>query len=181
MSNCSLSITVRTASNRFLPIPRFLAYRLLLIWSDTMIKLDLPLRGILRHLLAGLPCFRYLLFCLVHTAGFQFETSLVQRSSSCLAIIFACLQLALSENIHDVIPHGAKRSSAFCFALVMQSTHSFSSSSGLILSKEGLLSASWLLSLCSLRSWLLCSVVSCPCSLSGSWGSTSAVTSTLAA
>ena len=41
------------------------------------------------HFLAGLPCFLYL-FCLVDIAGFQLEMSIVQRSSWCLAIIFAC-------------------------------------------------------------------------------------------
>ena len=43
------------------------------------------------HLLAGLSCLRYH-FCLVDIAGFQMETSLVQRSSRCLAIILACLK-----------------------------------------------------------------------------------------
>ena len=43
-----------------------------------------------------------------------------------------------------------------------------------------LLSASWLLSSCSLRAWWLCSVVLFSGSLLGSWSSTSAVSSTLA-
>ena len=72
----------------------------------------------------------------------------------------------------------ADKSSALRVALVMSSTHGCSSSSGLsseISSKQVLLSASWLLSSCSLRSWLLCSVVSSTGARSGLWDSMSAV------
>ena len=48
MSTCCWCITVRTASNKFFAIPCFLAY-VLLMWSDIMLKMDLPFRGILQN------------------------------------------------------------------------------------------------------------------------------------
>ena len=107
------------------------------------------------HLFAGLPCFRYP-FCLVEIAGFHLETRFVQRPPWCLPIILACFWYLLRcLRIHDVIPFAANKSSALCVARTMQSTHGSSSSSGSSFgasSKEGLLSASWLLSSFSLGS-----------------------------
>ena len=107
------------------------------------------------HLLAGLPCYRYP-FCFVVFAGFQFETELgltavvVFGNHPCLPpVIWLCLR------IHDVIPLAADKSSALCVALVVLSTHGSSTSTerGCCLRRGCFLS-------CSLRSWLLGSVVS---------------------
>ena len=48
VSTCSCSITVRTVSNNFFPIPRFLT-NWLLMCNDIVVKNDLPLRGNLRN------------------------------------------------------------------------------------------------------------------------------------
>ena len=47
-STCSCKNTVVTASNKFFANQRFLSY-VLLMWSDTTVKKDFPLRGILRN------------------------------------------------------------------------------------------------------------------------------------
>ena len=102
------------------------------------------------------------------------------------AIILACVQYFLfCLRTLDVIRLTANRSSAVSVARTVWSTHAW-----LVLvvwivvwtsSKEALLSASWLLSACSLRPWWLGSVVSFSGSLSITWGSPSAVASTTAA
>ena len=87
--------------------------------------------------------------------------------------------------VKPALPEDPRRDSVHCQLVVSfvrsSSTNGSSSPSGSsfeISSKEGLLSASWLLSSCSLRSWWLGSVVSFSGSLAGSWGSPSAVSST---
>ena len=94
----------------------------------------------------------------------------------------ALLQVrSASLRIHGLPPPTVKRSSALWVARTMYSTPGSSSSSTSTcgtLSKDGLLSASWLLSSCSLGSCGLASVVSSSGSLSGSCGSSSAASTT---
>ena len=118
-------------------------------------------------------------FRLVDIDEFQLEKSFVQRPSwflgnhPCLHPVYHGLS---KEPRRDSIRSKQVVSFVRCSYYVVNPWCP-SSSSGLFGTwpKEGLLSAAWLSS-CSLRPWWLCPVVSSACSLSGSWGSTSAVT-----
>ena len=137
------------------------------------------------HLVAGLHCFRYP-FCLVDIAGFQLEMNVAWRSSWRLATILACCPYNLCcLRIHEVVPFAANKSSVLWLARILWSIHGSTSSSGSshgdALAMARLLSMSRLLSSCPLRWKWLCSIVSSSGSLSGSWCSPSAISSTFGA
>ena len=120
------------------------------IWLQVDVEVVLPCRG--QSPLFMEPFFAWLILL---GSNWRQARSDGLRVHPCLPPVFL--------RIHDVIPFAANKSSAVCVALVLQSTHGSNSSSGLfseISSKQVFLSPSWLLSSCSLRSWLLCSVVS---------------------